>query len=61
MIYKALYRKLKIEQHEFHKKTGVNSYASEGYTVPAPVVASVVLLLNKNIMWYRNRVRHQST
>jgi hypothetical protein len=30
MIYKALHRKLKIEQHEPHNKAGVNSGAPEG-------------------------------
>jgi hypothetical protein len=30
MIYTTLYRKLKIEQHEPHKKTWINSGAPEG-------------------------------
>jgi len=29
-IYKTLHRKLKIEQHEPHKKLGMNSGAPEG-------------------------------
>jgi len=29
-IYKTLHRKLKIEQHEPHKKPGVNSAPHEG-------------------------------
>jgi hypothetical protein len=33
MIYKALHRKLKIEQHEPHNKAGVNSGAPEELTV----------------------------
>jgi hypothetical protein len=30
MVYKTLYRKLKIVQHEPHNKAVVNSYAPEG-------------------------------
>jgi hypothetical protein len=30
IIYKTLHRKLKIEQHEFHKNLGVNSDVPEG-------------------------------
>jgi len=30
MIYKTIYRKLKIEQHEPHQKPVVNSGAPEG-------------------------------
>jgi hypothetical protein len=41
-------------------KTGVNSYAWEGQTVPAPLVAPVVSMLNDtNIIWHGNRVGHQ--
>ena len=29
-VYKTLHRKLKIEQHELHKTTGVNAGAPEG-------------------------------
>jgi len=36
-----LQRNIKIEQHEHHLKTGVNSGAPEGWTVPAPLVAPV--------------------
>ena len=39
MIYKTLHKKLKIEQHEA-TKTGVNSGAPEGWSVPAPNVAN---------------------
>ena len=41
MTYKILHRKLKIEQHEFHKKSG----ATEGWEVPVLLVAPVMLLL----------------
>jgi hypothetical protein len=41
MTYKILHRKLKIEQHEFHQKTG----ATEGWEVPVLLVAPVMLLL----------------
>jgi len=59
-MYKCLHRKLKIEQHEPHKKPGVNPGTPEGLTIPAPHVTSVVLLLNDtNIIWYGNRVGHQ--
>jgi len=44
---KTLNRKLKIELHEPHTKTGVNSSALEGYAVPAALVVSMVLLLFK--------------
>ena len=33
-VYKTLHRKLKIEQHELHKTTGVNAGATEGEAVP---------------------------
>jgi len=36
-MYKCLRRKLKIEQHEPHKKPGVNSGTPEGLTIPARV------------------------
>ena len=29
MIYKTLYRKLKIEQHEHHQKPGMNAGSTE--------------------------------
>jgi hypothetical protein len=41
-IYKTLYKKLKIEQHEYHLKLVVNSDAPEELEVPAPLVAPVV-------------------
>jgi hypothetical protein len=40
MIYKTLHS----EQHEPHWKPGVNSSAPEGWTIPASLVAPVVLL-----------------
>jgi hypothetical protein len=59
MTYKTLHRKLQIEKHEHHKKL-LNKGASEGEIVPAPLVASVVLLLNDtSIMRYGNRVGQQ--
>jgi hypothetical protein len=45
MIYKHLFRILKIEQHEQHLKLKVDSVALEEWAVPAPLVASFVLLL----------------
>jgi len=42
-IYKTLHIKLKIEQHEPHKKPFVNSGAPEGLAVPAPHMPSVAL------------------
>jgi hypothetical protein len=49
-IYKALHRKLKIEQHKPHQKP-------EGLAVPAPDLAPVVWLLNDtDIIWYGNRL-----
>jgi len=42
MIYKTLHRKLKIEQHESHYKSGVNSGAPEGLAVPGPHVTPFV-------------------
>ena len=50
-IYKTLHRKLKIEQHEHHLKSGVNSGAPEGYAVPPPHVAPVALLFLQT-RWY---------
>jgi hypothetical protein len=41
MIYKTQHRKIKIEQHEPHKKPGVNSGAPEGLAVP-----DIMLFLN---------------
>ena len=46
MIYKALHRKLKIEQYKPHYKQGVNSGAPEWLAVPASHVTPVMLLLN---------------
>ena len=38
MIYKTQCKKLKIEHHEPHKKPGVTSGATEGLSIPAPLV-----------------------
>ena len=46
IIYKT-YKKIKNEKHGPTLKTGVDSGATEGYPVPAPLVAPVVLLLLK--------------
>jgi hypothetical protein len=43
--------KLKIEQHEPHKKLGLNSCASGGYRVPALLVKPVVLLILLKNRW----------
>lgn len=43
MIYKSQHSKLKVEQHEPHWKPGLNCGASEWWTVPAPLVAVVVV------------------
>ena len=40
--------KAKINQHEHHQKPDINSVASEGYSVPAPLMAQVVLPLLHN-------------
>ena len=42
MIHKTLHKKLKIEQHERHKKPRMNSGTPEGLAVPH--VAPIVLL-----------------
>jgi hypothetical protein len=44
MIYKALHRKLKIDQHEPNTKSGVTSGAPERQAVLAPPVTPIVLL-----------------
>ena len=36
--------KLKIQEHEFHWNSGVNSGAQEGWVVPTPLVALFVLI-----------------
>ena len=41
-----LHRKLKIKQHELPLKPGINFGAPEGLSVPAPVVAPIMLLYN---------------
>ena len=43
-ICKTTHWKLKIEQHEPHKKPGVTLGALDGEAVSAPLVAPVVLL-----------------
>ena len=50
-IYKKLPRKLKTEQHEPYKIVGVNADAPKALAVPAPILTSVMLLLNnRNII-----------
>lgn len=46
IIFKILNRKLKIEHHEPYYNPRMNSGAPGGLVVPAPLVVSVVLLLN---------------
>jgi len=43
-IYKTLHIKLKIEQHEPHRKPGVRTGTPEGLAVPAIHVTPVVFL-----------------
>ena len=46
MVIKTLHSsKLKIEQNEFSLTPGMNSGAPEGWTIPAPLVAPIVLNL----------------
>jgi hypothetical protein len=47
MMYKAIRRKLKIEQHETHLKPWLNSCAPEGLVAPAPLVTPVLLLFRR--------------
>ena len=48
LIYKQLHRNVKIEQHEWTPpaKVGVNADARKALAVPAPILTSVMLLLN---------------
>jgi hypothetical protein len=46
MVYKALHRKLKIKQHESHKKSGLKASAPEELVVPASLATPALLLLN---------------
>jgi hypothetical protein len=41
MIYRTLQRHLNCEQHEPHKKPGMNLYVPEGLSVPAALVVPV--------------------
>jgi len=45
MVSKTLHTKTMIEQHEPHAIPHVNSGASEQWTIPAPLVAPIVLLI----------------
>ena len=50
-IYKKLPRKVKIKQSEPHNIVGVNADAPKALAVPAPILTSVMLLLNnRNII-----------
>jgi len=51
-------KKIKIEQHEPHEISVVNSGALEVLAVPAPHMTHFVLLLNDTNI-YGNRVDHQ--
>lgn len=44
----TLHRKLKIEQHLHHNKSGVNLGAPEGIAVPAPLLCLCNNYLKKN-------------
>ena len=44
LLFKALYRKLKIEQHEHQLKPEVNTGASECQAVPSLLVTSVLII-----------------
>ena len=46
MIYITLYRILKIDQHEPSKNRRLNTGAPEGLAVPAPLVTTVVIMVN---------------
>jgi hypothetical protein len=46
VIYKALHRKLKIQQHGPHLKPKVNSGAPEGLAIPATHVDPFLLLFS---------------
>jgi hypothetical protein len=53
MVYKALHRKLMIEQYEPHWKPCVNSSAPEVLAGAAPLVVPIVLNnSNTNIIWH---------
>jgi hypothetical protein len=61
LIYKTLQMKLKIEQHELQYKPVVHTGAHRGCTVPAPLVASAVLLSNIILnVWDHNKVINRS-
>jgi hypothetical protein len=52
MIYKTLYRKLKIEEHEPHKKRGEPMGSGRVKTVPSPIVKPVVLPLLQKVNFH---------
>ena len=56
-IYEGSHRKLKIEQHESHQNSVEKSGAQEWYSVPAPHVTPVVLLLLKTRLYVMNEER----
>ena len=59
VIHKTLLRK-DWTTHESHKNPGMKWGAREWKTIPAPLVAPVMLLLNDtNIIWYGNHVGHK--
>jgi len=53
IIYKALHRKLKIEQYKTHWKPRMNSDDLEGSAVHAPLVAPVVLRLLQIVLCHK--------
>jgi len=59
-IYKTLHRALLIWATRTQQNTGGELRFSGMMHIPAPLMTSIVLLLNDtNIMWYGNRVGHQ--
>ena len=57
---KAMHKQQNIEQHEPPINTGESPGAPEEKTVPAPLVAAVMLPLNDApIIWQGKRIGHQ--
>jgi hypothetical protein len=57
---KAMHKQQNIEQHEPPINTGESPGAPEEQTVPAPLVAAVMLPLNDApIIWQGKRIGHQ--
>ena len=54
-VYKTLHRKLKIEQHELHKTTGVNAGATEGEAVPRTLTLAYLYVWIYNASLYKKK------